>query len=223
MVIELNDISKTYQPGKQAAVHALKEVNLQVQAGEFISIMGASGSGKSTLLNILGLVDQPTSGQYRLNGVDALALSDSKQSQLRRDEIGFVVQDFALISNESALFNVSLPMLLTNKSMSTARRKAKEMLDRLAIADQQDKKIREMSGGQRQRVAIARALLMNPSVILADEPVGALDQETSTEVMNILATLNREEHVTIILVTHDPSVAAYASRSLRMQDGYLHM
>ncbi len=216
-MIDLQHISKVYPVGKEK-FYALKDVNLHIQAGEFVAICGASGSGKSTLLNIVGCLDTPSEGTYFLEGENVASLSNERQAAIRNEKIGFVLQDFALIDNESVLYNVMLPLLLSKTSLSDIKRRAHEVLQMVGIADQAKKKANSLSGGQRQRVAIARAIVNMPSIILADEPTGQLDSQTGIQIMEILKALN-QQGITILLVTHDEQVAAYATRRVVVVDG----
>jgi len=203
-MIHLKDINKTYQ-GAQP-LHVLKGISLDIQKGEFVSIMGASGSGKSTLLNILGILDNYDSGEYLLNGVPIWNLSESKAAEYRNRMIGFIFQSFNLISFKTAVENVELPLFYQGVSRKKRHTLALEYLDRLGLLDWAEHYPNELSGGQKQRVAIARALITKPQIILADEPTGALDSKTSVEVMQLLKQLNADEGMTQIIVTHDPHV-----------------
>jgi putative ABC transport system ATP-binding protein len=216
-MIDLQHISKVYPVGKEK-FYALRDVNLHIQAGEFVAICGASGSGKSTLLNIVGCLDTPSEGTYFLEGEDVASLSSERQAAIRNEKIGFVLQDFALIDNESVLYNVMLPLLLSKTPLSDIKRRAYEVLGLVGIADQAKKKANNLSGGQRQRVAIARAIVNMPSIILADEPTGQLDSQTGIQIMEILKVLN-QQGITVLLVTHDEQVAAYATRRIVVVDG----
>ncbi len=221
IAISTRDLTRIYRLGGND-VRAVDGVNLQIARGEFVAIMGASGSGKTTLMNILGCLDRPTSGQYRLEGVDIGTLSEPALAALRSERLGFVFQTFNLLSRTSALENVALP--LTYSASASARRgerlrRAREALERLGLGDRQASSPGQLSGGQQQRVAIARALINGPSVLLADEPTGNLDTRTSHEIMQILQALNREQRVTIVVVTHEPDNAAYTQRVIVMRDG----
>lgn len=217
-IISLRDVNKTY-PGI-VPLHVLKDINLEIQRGELVSIMGASGSGKSTLLNILGILDSYDSGDYVLDGVPIHNLSENRAAELRNRLIGFVFQSFNLISYKNALENVALPLFYQGVSRKTRNALAMEQLERLGLADRATHLPGELSGGQKQRVAIARALVTNPSLILADEPTGALDSHTSKEVMQIFRDLNAEGMTTVI-VTHDPNVGAATNRIIRITDGQI--
>ena len=218
-MIHLKDINKTYQ-GAQP-LHVLKGISLDIEKGEFVSIMGASGSGKSTLLNILGILDNYDSGEYLLNGVPIWNLSERKAAEYRNHMIGFIFQSFNLISFKTAVENVELPLFYQGVSRKKRHTLALEYLERLGLLDWADHYPNELSGGQKQRVAIARALITNPQIILADEPTGALDSKTSVEVMQLLKKLNDEEHMTQIIVTHDPNVGAQTNRIIRIKEGVI--
>jgi len=219
MLIDLKDINKTYNNGQP--LHVLKGVTLGIEAGEFVSIMGASGSGKSTLLNILGILDNYDTGEYRLDGKLIKDLSERQGADYRNRMIGFIFQSFNLISFKTAVENVELPLFYQGVSRRKRHALAMEYLDRLGLKDWASHYPNEMSGGQKQRVAIARALITHPRIILADEPTGALDSKTSVEVMDLLAQLNQEEKVTMIIVTHDPTVAEKTRRTIRIKDGII--
>ena len=218
-MIHLENVNKTYF-GAQP-LHVLKGINLDIEAGEFVSIMGASGSGKSTLLNILGILDNYDSGLYTLNGVRIWNLSESKAAEYRNHMIGFIFQSFNLISFKNAVENVELPLFYQGVSRKKRHTLAMEYLERLGLKDWADHYPNELSGGQKQRVAIARALITKPQMILADEPTGALDSKTSVEVMQLLKDLNAQEHITQIIVTHDPGVAEQTNRIIRIKDGII--
>jgi len=218
-MIELRGVSKTYTMGGQP-VRALAAVDLRVEAGEYISVMGPSGSGKSTLLNMLGLLDRPDSGSYLLNGTATEALSEEARARLRGENIGFVFQSFQLINRLTALENIELPMLLAGIARRQRRQVARTVLEQVGLAERADHRPSQLSGGQLQRVAIARALVMKPRLLLADEPTGNLDQGAGGEVIRVIEQLNREG-ITLLLVTHDISVGRRARRRLRMVDGVI--
>ena len=218
-MIHLANVNKTYY-GAQP-LHVLKGIDLDIERGEFVSIMGASGSGKSTLLNILGILDNYDSGIYELNGVLIKNLSESKAAEYRNRMIGFIFQSFNLISFKTAVENVELPLFYQGVARKKRHALALEYLERLGLLDWATHYPNELSGGQRQRVAIARALITKPQVILADEPTGALDSKTSLEVMQLLRDLNQREGITQVIVTHDPTVAEKTNRIIRIQDGVI--
>jgi putative ABC transport system ATP-binding protein len=216
-LIELDHIVKTYDSG-DVQVHALRGVSLSVEAGESVAIMGASGSGKSTLMNVLGCLDRPTSGIYRLAGEEVGGLDRDRLAEIRNRTLGFVFQSFNLLSRTSALENVELPLLYTHASPAERRRRAEAALARVGLADRRLHHPNQLSGGQQQRVAIARALVGEPRIVLADEPTGNLDSRTSIEVMSLLQDLGASG-ITVVLVTHEHDIAAYAGRVLEMRDG----
>lgn len=216
MIIKLNDVNKTY-PGI-VPLHVLKDINLEIERGELVSIMGASGSGKSTLLNILGILDTYDTGDYYLDNVLIKGLSENRAAELRNRMIGFVFQSFNLISYKNAVENVALPLFYQGVSRRKRNALAMKQLERMGLADRAHHLPGELSGGQKQRVAIARSLITNPSIILADEPTGALDSQTSKDVMEVFRELNREG-MTVIIVTHDPSVGEKTNRIIRIVDG----
>jgi putative ABC transport system ATP-binding protein len=218
-LIECDGIWKQYRVG-DVKVNALRGLSLTIEPGEFVAVMGASGSGKSTLLNILGCLDQPTQGQYRLDGIDVGGLGFDRLAEVRNRQIGFVFQSFNLIPRTSALENAQLPLFYRGMSLSEQRGKAAAALKRVGLEGREQHFPTQLSGGQQQRVAIARALITAPSLLLADEPTGNLDTESSREIMTMLEGLNREG-ITIILVTHEADIAAYAQREILLKDGQL--
>ena len=218
-VIDIQGITKTYVNGK-LSVPVLHGIDLQVNKGEFVSIMGPSGSGKSTFMNILGCLDRPTTGSYRLNGDEVATLSDDELAFVRNKQIGFVFQSFNLLTKLTAVENVALPMIYAGMDKKTRNERAAALLSSVGLGDRMDHLPSELSGGQRQRVAIARALANNPAIIMADEPTGNLDSKSTIDVMNIFRGLY-EEGRTIILVTHEPEIATYASRNVVLRDGLI--
>ncbi|MBQ5672994.1 MAG: ABC transporter ATP-binding protein [Phascolarctobacterium sp.] len=218
-LIELKDIMKTYVMGDNV-VHALNHVDVTIDYGEFTSIMGASGSGKSTMMNILGCLDRPTSGEYYLDGKEIAGYNDDELAHTRNAKIGFVFQNFNLLSKLTAQANVALPLIYAGVSEEERMERAKKALEAVGLGERLDHKPMEMSGGQRQRVAIARALINDPPVIMADEPTGNLDTKSSYEIMEIFKKMN-EQGKTVIMVTHEPDIAAYTKRILVMRDGKL--
>ncbi len=219
-VIVMNKMGKRYDDDA-GVLDALKGVELTITQGDFVAIMGPSGSGKSTLMNIIGLLDQPTSGEYLLDGVDTISLNEKKLARLRRDKIGFVFQSFNLLPRLNVAQNVELPMVYAKKSKHERKNKVVEVLKMVGLLDKAKSRSNRMSGGQVQRVAIARALTNNPSLILADEPTGNLDTKTGTEIMNLLKELNKKG-VTIVVVTHNSEVGRYANKIVWVRDGELH-
>ncbi|MCX7834946.1 MAG: ABC transporter ATP-binding protein [bacterium] len=218
-MIEMRQITKNYYLG-QNVVQALRGVDFQVKAGEYVAIMGPSGSGKSTLMNLIGCLDTPSSGEYYLDGVDVSKMSDDELAEIRNKKIGFVFQTFNLLPRADALHNVELPLIYAGVSASERKQRAIEILNRVGLGDRIHHKPNELSGGQRQRVAIARALINNPSIILADEPTGNLDSKTGEEIMQLLDQLHSAGN-TIVLVTHEDFIAAYAKRIVRLFDGQI--
>ena len=219
-VISIRDITKTYRMS-EISVHALRGISFEIEAGEFLAVVGPSGSGKSTLMHILGCLDRPTTGHYFLEGRDVSQLNDDELSNIRNRQIGFVFQGFNLLSRTSALENVELPLLYNENAISAAERKKRALgaLAAVGLEARTHHHPNQLSGGQQQRVAIARALLNNPAIILADEPTGNLDSRTSVEVMEIFQELQARRGITIILITHDSHVAEYASRIITFRDG----
>lgn len=219
-IIETKQLTKTYQMG-DVAVHALRGVDLTIAPGEFVAIMGASGSGKSTLMNLLGCLDQPTSGDYFLDGINVNQLSKNEFADVRNQKIGFVFQGFNLLSRTSALENVELPLFYDRiRRVPNPKQAAIDALERVGLGDRIDHEPSQLSGGQQQRVAIARALVTQPSIILADEPTGNLDTKTSIEIMSLFQELN-DQGITIILVTHENDISQYAKRIVMMRDGVI--
>jgi len=216
-MIELQNVCRTFIVGDQK-VDALRDINLSFGAGEYISVMGPSGSGKSTLLNLLGLLDRPTSGIYLLDGGSVTKLDDAQQAQVRREKIGFVFQSFHLVPRLTAAQNVELPMILAGIAVEERKARVQVLMQNYGLADRIDHKPDQLSGGQRQRVAIARATVMNPTVLLADEPTGNLDRATGWEVLKLLEGL-RERGITLVVVTHDAEIGARAQRQIHMLDG----
>ncbi len=217
-MIELIDVVKKYRIGAYE-VTALNGVNLRVDEGEFVIIMGPSGSGKSTLLYLIGCLDKPTSGRVLIDGMDTSKLNDRKLTELRRDKIGFIFQQYHLIPTLTALENVELPMVFKGVSKGKRMRRAEELLELVGLGEKKDRKPKELSGGEQQRVAIARALANEPSILLCDEPTGNLDTKSGKVVMDIIKRLNVEKDVTVVLVTHDPSLKVYGDRVIRIRDG----
>jgi len=216
-LIRLDKVSRRYEMG-QETIHALREVSIEIERGEYVAIMGPSGSGKSTLMNLVGCLDTPTSGQYELNGSLVSQMDDNQLAAIRNREIGFIFQTFNLLARSDALRNVELPMIYAGRSSGERRQAAMDALARVGLADRVHHKPNELSGGQRQRVAVARALVNQPSLLLADEPTGNLDSKTGTEILALFAELWRQGN-TIIVVTHEEAVARHARRIIRIRDG----
>ncbi|HEX7973359.1 MAG TPA: ABC transporter ATP-binding protein [Anaerolineales bacterium] len=222
-MIDVKELTKTYYLGS-VEVQALRGVSFKVERGEVVSIMGQSGSGKSTLMNILGCLDLPTSGQYSLDGSDIARMADDQLAAIRNQKIGFVFQQFNLLSRATVLRNVELPLLYTAENGSArreARQRAEAALEAVGLTDRMKHRPTELSGGQQQRVAIARALVNQPALILADEPTGNLDSHTGEEIMHLLLNLNRTQGLTLVIVTHDPSIAAQTQRMIHIRDGLI--
>jgi putative ABC transport system ATP-binding protein len=217
-LIELQGITKVYGSGV-AAVHALAGVDLTIGEGEFVAIMGASGSGKSTAMNIIGFLDTPTAGRYRFAGVDSGNLARSRRTLLRRHFLGFVFQGFNLLPRTTAVENVELPLIYRGTAQTERRHLALEALDRVGLKGREHHTASELSGGQQQRVAIARAIVTDPAVLLADEPTGNLDSKMGQEIMELVSRLNRDQGITVVMVTHEADIAAYARRVVRFVDG----
>ncbi|HRI55740.1 MAG: ABC transporter ATP-binding protein [Anaerolinea sp.] len=218
-MIELNDITKEYQMGNQI-VHALRGVDLVIDDGEFAAIMGPSGSGKSTLMNIIGCLDLPTAGVYRLDGIDVSEMSDDQQARIRNQRIGFVFQQFNLLPRTTAIKQVALPLMYAGLSRRERMERAEAALHAVGLGDRMDHRPDELSGGQQQRVAIARALATQPSIILADEPTGALDTQSGEEILRLFHTLN-QQGITVLVITHDPDIADHARRKVWIRDGLI--
>jgi putative ABC transport system ATP-binding protein len=221
-VIEICDLVKDYKLG-DLPVHVLKGISLEIERGDFVAIMGPSGSGKSTLMNILGCLDKPTAGTYKLDGTSVGELDRDQLAEIRNGKIGFVFQQFNLLARTSALENVELPLMYTDVPAHERRTRAMKALHAVGLAGREEHHPSQLSGGQQQRVAIARALVNDPKIILADEPTGALDSRTSVEIMAIFQRLNREAGITMIVVTHEPDIAAYANRNIHFKDGKLQL
>jgi putative ABC transport system ATP-binding protein len=219
-LIEFRQVSKIYGEG-EAAIRALDHVDLAINAHEFVAIMGPSGSGKSTAMNILGCLDVPSAGDYIFEGIPTSGFDRSQLTLLRRHMLGFVFQGFNLLSRTSAVENVELPLIYRGMPVRERRERAREALALVGLTGREHHKTQELSGGQQQRVAIARAIVTEPALLLADEPTGNLDTKTSVEIMDLMTRLNREQGITIVMVTHEPDIAAYAQRLLRFVDGKL--
>jgi putative ABC transport system ATP-binding protein len=217
-LIELYGVTKIYGSG-EAEVRALDHVDLRIDQGEFISIMGPSGSGKSTVMNVIGCLDMPTNGDYLLQGVEVGRLSRNQRALIRRHLLGFVFQGFNLLARTTALENVELPLIYRGQPAAARRAAAEHALARVGLAGREGHTSSELSGGQQQRVAIARAIVTNPSVLLADEPTGNLDSRTSREIMELITSLNRDQGITVVMVTHEDDIAAFARRTIRFVDG----
>jgi putative ABC transport system ATP-binding protein len=219
-LIRVVDLKRSYALG-DVTVHALRGVSLDIAAGAFFAVVGASGSGKSTLMNILGLLDRPTSGSYHLDGQDVSGFDRDRRAELRNKKIGFVFQNFSLLPRTTALENVELPLLYNGRGQRPAERHAKalSLLQAVGIGERADHTPNQLSGGQQQRVAIARSLVNDPELVLADEPTGNLDSRTSVEIMEILQRLNREQGITVLLITHEHDIAEYATRVVTVRDG----
>lgn len=218
-IIQMTDIVKNYFIGTPNELHILKKVSLTVQEGEFVSIVGASGSGKSTLMNMIGVLDRPTSGSYILDGIPTEKMTDNEMSDVRNTRIGFVFQTFNLIPRNDALKNVELPMLYAGMDAKRRSQRAKELLELVGMKDRMHHQPNELSGGQKQRVAIARALANDPSILLADEPTGALDSATGRMVMDLFHRVHEEDGKTIVLITHNPELAEETERIVTLKDG----
>lgn len=218
-LIEITDIKRNFVLGNEI-VYVLKGIDLKINKGEYVALMGPSGSGKSTLMNLLGCLDTPTSGHYVLNGKDVSKMKDDELAGIRNKEIGFVFQTFNLLPRTTALDNVALPMIYAGYSKSDRTKRAEEVLKQVNLEDRMDHQPNQLSGGQRQRVAIARALVNKPSIILADEPTGNLDSKTSVEIMKLFGDIHAQGN-TVILVTHEEDIAAYAHRVIRLRDGLI--
>ncbi|MBO0453521.1 MULTISPECIES: ABC transporter ATP-binding protein [Enterococcus] len=217
-MIELKNINKYYRNDEEA-LHVLKDINLKADAGEMIAVMGPSGSGKSTLINLLGFIDTKFDGEYLFEEENLVTTTDDRLSKTRNEMVGFVFQNFSLIENYTVYENVELPLLYNGYGFHQTKERVMSALERVGIADKAEKHPRQLSGGQQQRVAIARALINQPKFIIADEPTGALDTHTSNEIMELFKELNRRDHATIFLVTHDPEVVPYCTRLVKIRDG----
>lgn len=219
-IVELENITKVYGMGS-VAVHALRGIDLSIAKGEFLAVMGPSGSGKSTCMNILGCLDVPTSGSYRFKGVDVGSLSRDQRALLRRNYLGFIFQGFNLLNRTSALENVELPLIYRGVPLKERHRRAREALAAVGLTGWETHAPNELSGGQQQRVAIARAMVIEPEVLMADEPTGNLDSTTSCDIMDLLSSFNKERGVTVVMVTHERGMADYAQRIINFLDGHI--
>jgi len=219
LVIKIRKITRDFKMG-QEILNVLKGIDLDIEKGEYVALMGPSGSGKSTLMNILGCLDTATSGSYELNGVNVSTMTDDELAEIRNKEIGFIFQTFNLLPRTTALDNVALPMIYAGASKAERTKRAEEVLQDVGLADRMDHRPNELSGGQRQRVAVGRALVNNPSIILADEPTGNLDSKTSEEIMNLIDAIHQKGN-TVILVTHEEDIAQRAKRVIRLRDGMI--
>jgi putative ABC transport system ATP-binding protein len=217
-VIQLTQISRTYIIGGQP-LHALRELDLEIPKGDYVSIMGPSGSGKSTLLNILGCLDRPTAGSYRLNDREVARLNEAQLSRVRSQQIGFIFQSFHLVPRLTAAGNVELPMIFAGVTGSEREQRARSALEQVGLSERSNHKPDQLSGGERQRVAIARAIVMEPAILLADEPTGNLDSRAGEEVITLLEQMNSERNLTLLIVTHDPAIGDRARRTIRLADG----
>ena len=218
--IEMRGVTKIFNKGKSNEVAALRGVDLYIEKGESVAVMGVSGSGKSTLLNIMGTLDIPTEGSYTVDGVDVFAMSSAEKAKFRNEKIGFALQDFGLLDTETAEYNIRLPLYFTQSKVKDAKRIVNEIAEKLGIAELLKRRITQLSGGQKQRVAIARALICDPQLILADEPTSALDRTTANEIVGLLLGLQKEGK-TVIMVTHDAALAARFDRTLKISDGII--
>jgi len=221
-LIEVNHLEKIYHPGSATQVHALKGIRFQLEKGDMCALMGVSGSGKTTLLNILGFMDRPSAGEYYFKGKNVLGLSDRALARYRNEEVGFIMQNYGLILPQTAFENVSLPLLLGKKvPCGEIKKRVSDLLEEVGLEEKTNVPVEQISGGQQQRVAIARAMANHPSLLIADEPTGALDSETAGEIMNLFLRMNREAGVTVLIATHDAHVAKACHRALRIDDGRL--